>query len=58
MCRPCLNTAHVYKEDDMLALDVRSQCLIQTKLSMSQGSFIICLEHALPGYCCSDISKL
>jgi hypothetical protein len=26
MCRPCFNTAHVYTEDDMLALDVRSQC--------------------------------
>jgi hypothetical protein len=27
MCRPRLNTAHVYKEDDKLALDVRSQWL-------------------------------
>jgi hypothetical protein len=25
MCCPCLNTAHVYKEDDMWALDLRSQ---------------------------------
>jgi hypothetical protein len=27
MCRPCLNTAHVYKEDDMLTLDVSYQWL-------------------------------
>jgi hypothetical protein len=27
MCCPCLNTAHVCKEDDMLALDILSLCL-------------------------------
>jgi hypothetical protein len=32
MCRPCLNTAHVYKEDDWLVPDVRSQWLALEKL--------------------------
>jgi hypothetical protein len=40
MCRPCLNTVHVYKEDDMLALDVRSQCAYLVNLP--EASHISC----------------
>jgi hypothetical protein len=37
MCRPCLNTAHVYKDDVILNLEVRYLCCAEHGLAEEEG---------------------
>jgi hypothetical protein len=48
MCRPCLNTAHVCKDDVMLILEVRSQC-IRLSLLSSIGHLVILSSKSIIG---------
>jgi hypothetical protein len=42
MSRPCLTTAHAYKDDVMLTLEVRSQCINLVRGANTRCKQLLC----------------